>query len=577
MRRKLYGFAAVAVAGALALAGCSAGGSNGQSGGGDAVQGEGTNPQERGNLEQGGELRMSISAMPDSWNTLSLAGNNVDTNRIASFAAPQNWLYNADGSFVDNPTFVTSHEVKTGDDASNGKQEVILHLNDKAVWGDGSPITWEDYSATWHACGLVDENGNTVESSDFDCASNDGFSHWESVGQGDTEYDVVIAFRDVFPDWSAALSSVYPRAGIADAKTFNEGWEKPNNDWFTGPYKFANVDEAQQVITLEPNENWWADEALLDTVSFRVLDPAAAATAYAAGELDVLEGIIDAQQYLQAEGRADGEIRRAGGLTWRHFTFNGDSGVLADKELRAVLARGVDRVAITESDLAGIPDLDPQALVLGNHFFMPDQEGYENNGKDWDFDFEGVQKDLDELGWTLDDGADVRTNEAGEKLTFEYVMMPDISTSKNEGELLQAQMKEIGVEVTIKNVSSAEFFEEYVFPGKFGVTSFAWQGTPYPMANITQLYGCTFGRDGGSNFTNVCVDEIQTLAEEIAVDPDHSNRIKKTNDVDKLIWENGMILPLYQRMEMTAVPANLANYGAFGMSSVPFQNIGYMK
>ena len=337
------------------------------------------------------------------------------------------------------------------------------------------------------------------------------------------------------------------------------------------------MDEAQQVITLEPNENWWADEALLDTVSFRVLDPAAAATAYAAGELDVLEGIIDAQQYLQAEGRADGEIRRAGGLTWRHFTFNGDSGVLADKELRAVLARGVDRVAITESDLAGIPDLDPQALVLGNHFFMPDQEGYENNGKDWDFDFEGVQKDLDELGWTLDDGADVRTNEAGEKLTFEYVMMPDISTSKNEGELLQAQMKEIGVEVTIKNVSSAEFFEEYVFPGKFGVTSFAWQGTPYPMANITQLYGCTFGRDGGSNFTNVCVDEIQTLAEEIAVDPDHSNRIKKTNDVDKLIWENGMILPLYQRMEMTAVPANLANYGAFGMSSVPFQNIGYMK
>ena len=38
-----------------------------------------------------------------------------------------------------------------------------------------------------------------------------------------------------------------------------------------------------------------------------------------------------------------------------------------------------------------------------------------------------------------------------------------------------------------------------------------------------------------------------------------------------------MILPLYQRMEMTAVPAKLANYGAFGMSSTPYQNIGYEK
>ena len=38
-----------------------------------------------------------------------------------------------------------------------------------------------------------------------------------------------------------------------------------------------------------------------------------------------------------------------------------------------------------------------------------------------------------------------------------------------------------------------------------------------------------------------------------------------------------MVLPIYARMEMTAVPKNLANYGAFGLSTVQIENVGFVK
>ncbi len=588
MRRTTRVLAATAAVTALALAGCSSGDSKGsQSGDQSGADGshdgglatEDINVQPREALEPGGSLKLGISDLPSSFNTMNVNGNNVDlASTIGAFVLVQNWLYQGDGTFDVNPNYVQSYDVQEGD-GKDKPQVVTLKLNPDAVWGDGTPITWKDYEATWAACNGEQVGAEGEEdadtSSQFLCASTDGFDHMESVEAGSDDYEVVVTYKDIFPDWSASLSTVAPAAGVSDAETFNEGWDDPNNDWFAGPYRFANIDEAQQVINLEKNPEWWGEEGMLDSISFRVMDPAAQGAGFASGEIDVLTGIIDAQQYLQAETRADAEIRRAGGLQWRHFTFNGESGVLEDKDLRAALVRGIDRVSITESDLSGIPDLVPSELVLGNHFFMPGQEGYEDNGTDFSFDPDRAAKELDDLGWKLEDGEEFRTKD-GETLEFEYMMMPDIPTSKTEGELLQSDLKKIGVNVKIRNVDSADFFDD-VLDGSFGVTAFAWQGTPYPLANINQLYSCDQLAPEGQNYARICVPEIDELSAKIAVEPNHEERLKLGNEVDKIIWENTMVLPLYRRLEMTAVPSNLANYGAFGMASVQAENIGFTK
>ncbi len=565
MKRTVRALVAVAAVGAMTLAGCSAGGDSAQSKDTGNLALSDINAKSRDELANGGSLRMAISTMPTNYNIMTVPGNNVDqASTMAMFINVQNFIFAEDGSFDKNPNYIESFESKVED----GNQVVHLKLNKDAVWGDSTPITVVDYQATWNACNGTNEA--------FVCASTDGYSSITSIEAGADEFEVVATFDGTYPDWSAPFGSVQPAAGVSDAETFNEGWNTLNTDWFTGPFQITDVNEAQKTLTLKRNPIWWGEEALLDSVTFREADPSATATAFANGELDVLSGIIDGEQYKQAANRSTAEVRRAGGLQWRHFTFNAESGVLQDVAVRQAITRGIDRASITAADMAGIPDLDPADLAMGNHFFMPGQVGYQDNSPNDAYAPEQAQAELDELGWVLEDGDEYRTRD-GETLEFTYAMLPDVSTSKTEGELLQSQLKEIGVKVEIQNVSSADFFTSVVPDGQFGVTTFAWQGTPYPLHNVGQLYSCDSMAPNGSNFTRTCVEGIDELIPLINAEADIEKRNALGNEVDALVWENVMFLPIYRRLEMTAVPTDLANYGAFGMSSVQAENIGYVK
>ncbi|MDO5049468.1 MAG: ABC transporter family substrate-binding protein [Actinomycetaceae bacterium] len=555
MKRSLHAFAAVAAVATLVLAGCS-GGDEG-AGAGDMPALSDINVTERDKVEDGGTLRFSVSQLPTQWNTLHTAGNHVDNNTIAGFVMPINWNYAEDGTFTPNENYVLDYEVQDGP-----PQVVTITLNPEAHWNSGDPITWEDYEATWKVA-----NG---ENEEFNVASTDGFNQVANVEMGEDEFQVVITFKSTYPDWSATWSSVQPKAAIETVDLFdNARAEDPDNNFTAGAFKFGEHDKAQRTVTLVPNDAWWGDAPKLDSVTFRELDSSASTRAFANNEIDVVSGLINSDEYQTAASRADAEIRAAGGLQWRHFTFNTNAGLLQEKGIRQAIVKGLDREAIAASDLAGLP-IEPSELMLGNHFFMPGQEGYQDNSEEFKYDPEAAGKQLDELGWTLDEGAKFRTNEAGEELVVEYQLMQGVPTSENEGKLLQSDMEKIGVKVQMVNKSQDEF-PGFLMDSQFGITSFTWQGTPYPMANVGQIYGC----DSGSNFSNLCDEEIQSLIEQIDVEMDHNKRIELTNEVDKVIWDRVMTVPLYRRIEYVAVPQNLANFGAFGMSSHPVEEIGF--
>jgi len=44
-----------------------------------------------------------------------------------------------------------------------------------------------------------------------------------------------------------------------------------------------------------------------------------------------------------------------------------------------------------------------------------------------------------------------------------------------------------------------------------------------------------------------------------------------------MLWESVHTLPLYQRPELIATRRDLANYGAFGLSSVQWENVGFTE
>ena len=70
---------------------------------------------------------------------------------------------------------------------------------------------------------------------------------------------------------------------------------------------------------------------------------------------------------------------------------------------------------------------------------------------------------------------------------------------------------------------------------------------------------------------------LDELIKQINVEMDPAKRLELGDQAAKSIWESVHTLPLYQRPELAATDAKLANYGAFGLGSPKWADVGFMK
>ena len=570
MRKTLTTAVAALAVGSLALTGC---GQKNQSGG-DQNKGDkatsasaplaALNIKPRDQIKDGGTLRLAIGPLPTGWNPLQVDNNTADlATTIWNFIGAQNFYYTEDGTPKANPDYIESAKVDTKD----GKQVVTLHLNPKAKWNSGRVIDYTDYQAMWKAC-----NGQNDK---FLPATTDGFNQITSVEKGDKDTDVVITFKNTYPDWTSTMSTVIPKEGSSDPDVFNAGWKKPNPDWFTGPFIPTKVDQASKTLTVKRNDKWWGEKSKLDTVTFKQMEDAAKTKAFANKEIDVADTIITKDGYQTAKKRDDADMRAAGSLQWRHFTFNAESANLSDKTVRQAIVKGINRPAIAKSDLAGLP-IQADSVMLGNHFFMPGQPGYKDNSEEFKYDPKAAEKQLDDAGWKKQ--GDYRVKD-GKTLMINYAQLTGVPTSENEGALFKQDMAKIGVKVNLVNTPS-DSFTQTLSSHSFDVIAFTWQGTPYPMANVRQIYGAAAEgskKPSQSNFSQLIDPEIEKLIPQIDTEMDVNKRRELTNEADKHIWDDVMVLPLYRRIMFSGAPKNLANYGSATFQRTRAEDIGYAK
>lgn len=104
------------------------------------------NPQDPATLRQGGNLRLALSGFPSNFNNLHIDGNLGEVNSMYKPTLPRAFFIAPDGETTVNTDYFTSVELTKTD-----PQVVTYTINPKAVWTDGTPITWEDLAAQIHA------------------------------------------------------------------------------------------------------------------------------------------------------------------------------------------------------------------------------------------------------------------------------------------------------------------------------------------------------------------------------------------------------------------------------------------
>lgn len=567
MKKRILTGVAAAAALALALTGCARADEdpNNTQAGGDHIAADQNemNAQPEENLGEGGTLRLYNNAFPANFNTSTADGNEKNTKDIMDAVYPNLYKYTADGQVIPNELYA-----KRIEQTNESPQTIEIELVEGNKWSDGTPIDWKSIKNTFDA--MVNEK--------FNVASREGFDRVEKVEKGDNDYTAVVTFKEgeVYADW-IGLAGVMPDQLVASAKEFNEGWV--NGPKVTaGPYTIDKIDSANKSVTLKPDENWTGErKAKLDRVSFQTIeDPAAAATSFNGGQLDVIDAsnlaIYSVVEPETGEG-TDFEIRKAAGPSWSHFTLNGKEGhILEDQNLRQAFAYAIDRKSIFQAVNGTLPYPSGTADdLLGNHMLVQNQDGYKNYAGEYGTaNVEKAKELIEKSGWTM--GDDGYYQKDGKTLEIRYVYNAGSVVNGTIAPIATENLKAAGMKLKVEQVPPTDLFSKYVIPGDYDMTLFGWNGNPFVTSGVS-----IWRTDGEQNFSGVGTEEIDGLLDELQRTTDLDKQTELLNQIDEKLWPVMGNLPLYQSYDFIVTPKDLANYGAPGFESVDWTLVGYVK
>lgn len=217
----------------------------------------------------------------------------------------------------------------------------------------------------------------------------------------------------------------------------------------TGAFKFANWVQGDK-IELTRNDAYWGIPAVLENVTFKFIsDPTAAFASVMAEDVDAFVGFPAPENLPQFE--ADPRFQVLVGSTEGEtiLSTNNKMPPFDNVKVREALAHAIDRQAIVDGAMFGY------GTPIGTHF-APHNPAYVDLTGSSAYDPELAKKLLAEAGFA--DG-------------FETTLhLPPPSYARRGGEIIAAQLAQVGIKVQITNVEWAQWLET-VFRGKdFGLT-----------------------------------------------------------------------------------------------------------
>jgi peptide/nickel transport system substrate-binding protein len=513
------------------------------------------NPRDPATLRDGGDLRLALSDFPPNFNILNVDGNSAEVASMMKATLPRAFILGPDGSTTVDTDYFTSVEL-TG----TAPQVVTYTINPKAVWSDGTPVTWRDIASQIHALSGADKN--------FAIAGPGGADRVASVTRGVDDRQAIMTFAKPYAEWRGMFAGngmLLPASMTATPEAFNNGQlDGPGPS--AGPFIVSSLDRTTQRIVLTRNPKWWGARPRLSTITYLVLDDAARLPALQNNTIDAV-GIGTVDQLTIAQRTNGISIRRAPAPAWSHFTFNGAHGsILEDKALRLAVSKGIDRQRIAKVVQYG---LTSNPVALDNHIYVAGQEGYQDNSAVDPYDPTEAKRELDALGWKLN--GQFREKD-GRQLVVRDLFY-DAQGSRVFAEIAQHSLAQIGVKLELVARSGSGFFTNYINVGAFDIAQFGWLGDAFPLSALTQIYQS----DGASNFGKIGSPEIDDAIERTLEELDPGKARALANDVDKLIWAEGFSLPLTQSPGDVAVRSTLANFGATGLADLNYTAIGFIR
>ncbi|MFD3164411.1 ABC transporter substrate-binding protein [Herpetosiphon sp. NSE202] len=272
----------------------------------------------------------------------------------------------------------------------------------------------------------------------------------------------------------------------------------------TGMYQPMSLEKDQELV-LERFANYWDGQAGLQKISVKKIpDANARSLALQSGDLDLLTNVAPD---LASGLPADIELQSVAGTRMHYVMLDSAYPPFDDRLVRQAMTLAIDRQALLQATLDG------QGAVATNLY--PASVGIELVEAQI-FDPAQAAKLLDQAGWVV--GSDGMRRKNGQALAFTLHSYPGRAEITMMAIAIQAQLKELGIAVEVKEVTD---IGEIVEKGNFNASMYSIGTSPDPQYTV----GTTLIKGAAYNYAGYSNPAIESAFAELRAEQDHVKRI----------------------------------------------------
>jgi len=253
----------------------------------------------------------------------------------------------------------------------------------------------------------------------------------------------------------AAAASADPASYVAD--------DLLNNPIGTGPYKLDHWDRGNELV-LTKNDSYWGTPAIESSVIIKQNSEASARLVeLQAGTADGV-ALVAPGDFPVIEGDANLKLLPIPPGNVFYLGINNTVAPFDNIKVRQAIAHAIDKQRIVDN-------FYPAGSTVATQFMPPSIFGYTPDSKSNNYDLDLAKQLMADSGVTLP----IETTLSYRNVVRGYLPQPPIVAAD-----LQAQLKEIGINVTLNEVESGAFIAGAT-AGQYPLTMLGW-GADYPDA-----------------------------------------------------------------------------------------------
>ncbi|MEA3507218.1 MAG: peptide-binding protein [Elusimicrobiota bacterium] len=377
---------------------------------------------------------------------------------------------------------------------SEDNLKIIFNLCRGIKWHDGKEFTSSDVLFTYNT--IISTATRTPYASSFDRVKR-------VTAPG--PYKIVVEYSEPYApaleSWGMSIIPEHLYRGT-DVNT------NPHNrdPVGTGPYRFVRWHTDDRIV-LEASEDYFEGRPDIGRFIYKIIpDQSVQFMELRRGTIDWMSPTPDQWVAETSDEEFQSEFNRyrypSFGFTYMAFNLNNP--LFKSRRVRRAVSYAIDKELIIEAVLQGLG-------TIATGPYPPVSWAYDSEINDYGYDPQKALEILKKEGWEKDESSGILKKD-GRKFSFTLMTNQGNQTRKLAVEIIQDQLKDIGIDVDVRVQEWSSFINQYIDKRQFDAVLLGWSLSvdpdQYPLWHSSQT------GEGQYNFTGFKNKKVDNLLRE---------------------------------------------------------------